>query len=203
MRTHPAGATAFSYTLATGSREGMPLENDMLDRERCLLTTKDFTILEVMLDRRLPTDAALAPLIRRKLDAAVVVFREDVPVNVVTLNSRVSFRVGDGEAETRIISHDELRGLVGFTLPITHPRGLALLGLQEGQSIDIPDTAGANETLTVEKILFQPEAAGRKVTESRRAGRKLRLVYDADALPVAVGAGDFFDGPDDPGPAAA
>jgi hypothetical protein len=36
--------------------------------ERCLLTTKDFTILEVMLDRRLGCDTALVPLIRRKLD---------------------------------------------------------------------------------------------------------------------------------------
>ncbi|MGI6851882.1 nucleoside-diphosphate kinase [Mesorhizobium sp. 1B3] len=175
----------------------------MLDRERCLLTTKDFTILEVMLDRRLSTDPTMAPLIRRKLDTAVVVFREDVPVNVVTLNSRVTYRVGDGEAEPRIISHDELRGLVGFTLPITHPRGLALLGLQEGQSIEIPVNGGGVETLTVEKILFQPEAAGRTMTESRRAGRRLRLVYDADALPVAVSNAEFADGPDDPGPAAA
>lgn len=175
----------------------------MLDRERCLLTTKDFTILEVMLARRIPADATMAPLIRRKLDAAVVVFREDIPVNVVTLNSRVAYRIGDGEAETRIISHDELRGLVGFTLPITHPRGLALLGLQEGQSITIPVKGGGAETLSVERILFQPEAAGRKMTESRRAGRRLRLVYDADALPVLGSSTEFADGPDDPGPAAA
>lgn len=175
----------------------------MLDRERCLLTTKDFTILEVMLDRRLSTDATMAQLIRRKLDTAVVVFRDDVPVDIVTLNSRVSYRIGDGEAETRIISHDQLRGLVGFTLPITHPRGLALLGLHEGQSITIPVNGGGAETMIVERILFQPESAGRKMTESRRAGRRLRLVYDADALPVAVGNVEFNDGPDDPGPAAA
>lgn len=175
----------------------------MLDRERCLLTTKDFTILEVMLDRRLPGDATLAPFIRRKLDQAVVVFRDDIPANVVTLNSRVSYRVDEGEAETRIISHDELRGLVGFTLPITHPRGLALLGLQEGQSITIATDDGGSETLSVEQVLFQPETAGRKMTESRRVGGGLRLVYDADALPVAVSGREIVDGPDDPGPAAA
>jgi regulator of nucleoside diphosphate kinase len=203
MHVHPAGALATSDILVTGGHARPALENDMLDRERCLLTTKDFTILEVMLDRRLPTDATMPPLIRRKLDTATVVFREDIPIDVVTLNSRVSYRVGSGEAETRIVSHDELRGLVGFTLPITHPRGLALLGLPEGHSITIPTADGGSETLTVEKILFQPEAAGRKMTQSRRAGRRLRLVYDADALPVAVNSLDYTDGPDDPGPAAA
>lgn len=175
----------------------------MLDREHCLLTTKDFTILEVMFDRKLSADPTMGTLIRHKLDTAVVVFREDVPVNVVTLNSRVAYRVGDGEAEIRIVSHDELRGLVGFTLPITHPRGLALLGLREGQSITIPLAGGGAETLTVQSILFQPEAAGRRMTASRQARRRLRLVYDADALPVAVGTTELTDGPDDPGPAAA
>lgn len=187
--------------LATGSRYGeLPLEIDML--ERCLLTTKDFTILEVMLDRRLGSDSALVPLIRRKLDNAVVVFRDDVPADIVTLNSRVSYRVGDQEPETRIVSHDELRGLVGFTLPITHQRGLALLGLASGGSITIP-TADGTETLHVEKVLFQPEAAGRALDSSRRAGRKLRLVYDADALPSAMMTTDSGPCPDDPGPAAA
>lgn len=177
----------------------------MLEHERCLLTTKDFTILEVMLDRRLGSDTALAPLLRRKLDHAVVVFRDDIPADVVTLNSRVSYRVGDQGPDTRIISHDELRGLVGFTLPITHPRGLALLGLTEGGSITIPAADGAAETLCVEKILFQPEAAGRALAGSRRNGRRLRLVYDADALPSAIADNDQGDGPcpDDPGPAAA
>ncbi|BCH23601.1 nucleoside-diphosphate kinase [Mesorhizobium sp. L-8-10] len=173
--------------------------------ERCLLTTKDFTILEVMLDRRLRSDAALVPLIRRKLDNAVVVFRDDIPADVVTLNSRVRYRIGAREPETRIVSHDELRGLVGFTLPITHPRGLALLGLGIGGSITIPTAGGGTETLHVEKVLFQPEGAGRALDSSRRAGRKLRLVYDADALPSAMVTADPGDGPcpDDPGPAAA
>lgn len=173
--------------------------------ERCLLTTKDFTILEVMLDRRLGSDTALVPLIRRKLDNAVVVFRDDIPADVVTLNSRVSYRIDDQEPETRIVSHDELRGLVGFTLPITHPRGLALLGLTVGGSMTIPAAGGGAETLSVEKVLFQPEAAGRALEGSRRNGRRLRLVYDADALPSAMAGTEIADGPcpDDPGPAAA
>lgn len=41
-------------------------------------------------------------------------FRDDIPANVVTLSSRVAYRVNDGPAETRIVAHDQMRGLVGM-----------------------------------------------------------------------------------------
>src|SRR5690554_8165532 len=74
----------------------------MSGTENCLLTTKDFTIIEVMLERRLGRADPLAPLLRRKLSGAVVMFREDIPPTVVTLNSRVTFRVNEiGRASCR------------------------------------------------------------------------------------------------------
>lgn len=116
-------------------------------------------------------------------------FREDIPANVVTLSSRVAYRVNDGTAETRIVAHDHMRGLVGMLLPITNPRGLALLGLAEGQSISIPTSDGRLETLTVHEVVYQPEAARRErlklagVAEPwplRSAGRGLRVVHRSD-----------------------
>ena len=59
-----------------------------MSMDRCILTTKDFTILEVMLDRCLGRDDPLVPILRRKLDAATVVMRDDVPASVATLSSR-------------------------------------------------------------------------------------------------------------------
>jgi regulator of nucleoside diphosphate kinase len=175
----------------------------MLENERCLLTTKDFTILEVMLDRG--QDAALTQLIRRKLDHATVIFREDVPAGIVTLNSRVSYRVGNAAPETRIVSQSRLNGLVGFVLPLTTLRGVALLGLAEGQSITVTTADGETELLSVEQVLFQPEAASRTLAHERSRGRRPRLVYDADALPSAIVADDPFEEPfpEDPGPSAA
>ena len=64
-----------------------------MSMDRCILTTKDFTILEVMLDRSLGRDDPLVPILRRKLNAATVVLRDDVPPTVATLSSRVSFSV--------------------------------------------------------------------------------------------------------------
>ncbi|WP_404924799.1 nucleoside-diphosphate kinase [Mesorhizobium sp. ORM16] len=129
--------------------------------DSCQLTTKDFTILEVMQERH-PRGDALSVVLQRKISSAIVMFREDIPPTVVTLSTRVTYRVNDGPAETRIVAHDEMRGLVGMLLPITNPRGLALLGLAEGQSMSIPTAQGGHETLAVHEVVYQPEAARRE-----------------------------------------
>ncbi|MCV3240720.1 nucleoside-diphosphate kinase [Mesorhizobium sp. ZC-5] len=178
----------------------------------CQLTTKDFTILEVMRERYQGRDAAMSAILQRKVSRALVMFGDDIPPNVVTLSSRVAYRVNDGPAETRIVAHDDMRGLVGMLLPITTPRGLALLGLAEGQSMTIPNPDGKPETLTVQDVVYQPEAARRERlrlahgTKPRPAGPILRVVHSSDGLPdrpakkvMATVEGGF----DDPGPSAA
>ncbi len=62
-----------------------------MPNETCILTTKDFTILEAMRDRYLGWGDPLAPILNRKIESAVVTFRDDVPENVATLSlSRIS-----------------------------------------------------------------------------------------------------------------
>ena len=182
--------------------------------QACRLTTKDYTILEVMLERCHGRDDPLAAMLRRKLGEAVVMFREDIPSDVVTLSSRVTYRVNGAPAETRIVSHDEMRGLVGSVLPINNPRGLALLGLAEGQSATVEKPDGTTETISVEAVAYQPEAARREAaqlatgTPARPAQNKpvLRVVHDSGDIParpartmISIGGGGF----DDPGPSAA
>jgi len=184
----------------------------MSNTDFCQLTTKDFTILEVMLERCQGQDHPLRELLRRKLDGATVMFRDDIPANVVTLSSRVSYRVDDGPVETRIVAHDEMRGMVGSVLPISNPRGLALMGLAEGQSIVICRADGGEEKLTLQEVAYQPEAARRGADERRSdasrprpGGPILRVVHRSDDLPPRqIRAMPRFDGgPDDPGPSAA
>lgn len=176
----------------------------MSNAPSCMLTTKDFTILEVMLDRCHGLDDPLRPILQAKLSASQVVFRDDIPADVVTLSSRVRYRIDDGPAETRIISHDEMRGLVGSVLSITNPRGLALLGLAEGQSFTVGE-GGDRVTMHVVEVVYQPEAARRdKARLSGLSLPKLRLVHSVDAtagnrLHQQPSPPDF----DDPGPSAA
>lgn len=126
------------------------------------LTTKDFTILEVMRDRCLGRDDPLAPILKRKIEAATVMFRDDIPVNVATLSSRVTFSVNGREPDSRIISHDRMTSPIGMFLPITTARGLALLGLSEGQEFTIANSDGEEERILLHDVHYQPEAAKRE-----------------------------------------
>lgn len=162
----------------------------MPNTEACRLTIKDYTILEVMLEQPAGRDDTIKAILRRKVSSATVMFRDDIPSNVVTLSSRVAYRVDGGPAETRIVAYGEMRGLIGMLLPITSPRGLALLGLGEGQSMSIPTRDGSIETLTVEKVVYQPEVARRQAEKSGRAagfsrprGTVLRVVHGSDTVP--------------------
>lgn len=177
----------------------------------CQLTTKDFAIVKTMLDRLAWSGGPLVDLLRRKLASAQVVFSNEADADVVTLNSRVVFSVDGGQPHTRIVTHGPMQGMVGLTIPITVPRGLALLGLRKGQSISIDAGRGVSETIRVDDILYQPRTAGAdpdlpEAGASQPARRFPVLVFSADS-PQPLGAPKKFrqtsGGSDDPGPSAA
>ena len=189
----------------------------MSDSDFCQLTTKDYTTIEVLLERYAGRDDTMAAILRQKIAKAVVMFRDDIPSNVVTLDSRVTFRVDGGPAETRIIANDETRGVVGMVLAITTPRGVALLGLAEGDCVTITKEDGSRETLSVQEVVYQPEAAARDAGKLGQRGAPdaarrpfLRVVHSSDDLPqkpAPAGKAAFrtrFEDPDyDPDPTAA
>ncbi|MBZ9799074.1 MULTISPECIES: nucleoside-diphosphate kinase [unclassified Mesorhizobium] len=177
-----------------------------MSKETCILTTKDFTILEVMRDRCLGRDDPLAPILKRKIESATVMFRDDIPVNVATLSSRVVFSVNGRDPDTRVISSDRITSPIGMFLPITTARGLALLGLSDGQEFVTTNVDGEEERILLREVLYQPEAARREEEAMRQVATQrkpmLKLIrgafYDQPRLvPVAP------DGFDDPGPSAA
>ena len=172
-----------------------------MSMDRCILTTKDFTILEVMLDRCLGRDDPLVPILRRKLEAAIVVLRDDVPASVATLSSRVTFSVGGRQSDTRVLSHDRMNS-PGVFLPITTARGLALLGLSEGQRFRLRGSGGAEEDVLLESVLYQPEAARRRQETTLQPEPQRKPM-----LTLVQGGGqrtmDGAEGFDDPGPSAA
>lgn len=179
-----------------------------MSNETCILTTKDFTIIEVMRDRCLGRDDPLAPILKRKIESALVVFRDDVPEHVATLSSRVSFSVDGRDADTRVLSHDRMNAPVGMFLPITTQRGLALLGLAEGQEFRFTGAEGVEERILLEKVHYQPEAARRekeameRLAAPARRGPSLTLIRGAfyDQPGIASAGPKGFD---DPGPSAA
>ena len=182
-----------------------------MPHETCILTTKDFTILEVMFDRSPDPAGAMTALLRRKLDTARVVFRDDVASDVATLSSRISFSVDGRGPDSRVLSHDRMNSPTGLFLPITTLRGLALLGLAEEQAITIADNDGVETCIRLERVLYQPEAARREkaaiaqaaTPEMRRSSLRVisgTLATNQRKAYAGLAVGD--DG-DDPGPTAA
>lgn len=179
-----------------------------MSKSNFILTTKDFTILEVMHDNPLGRNDRLLELIRRKISKAIVVFREDLPDGVATINSRVTFCVNDGESDTRVLSTGQVTAPIGMFLPITTLRGLAILGLTEGQEIVLTDADGVEERVLLEKVDYQPEASRR---ERQALGDDIVSTQQKPLLRVVPNrirqarhlVSVQTDGRDDPGPSAA
>lgn len=148
----------------------------MFKSDVCQLTTRDFTLLETMQDRWPSNDELMREILRVKLTETIVMFRQDIPPTVVTLDSQVTYRINGGRAETRTVADNAMRGLVGLTvISITNPRGLTMLGLAEGQSATLQRTGEAPETITIEKVLYQPEAAARTSSNDAKLNWRGRM----------------------------
>ena len=114
----------------------------------CRMTLEDRSKLEALLAAWPFEDRQFNDLLRRKIESASIWPREDIAPTIVTLDSRVSYRVGERPAEIRILSLHESHGPVGTVLPVTTLRGLALIGLDEGESFELLRD-GERESITV------------------------------------------------------
>lgn len=125
----------------------------------CRMTLRDFRVCQAILAGLAYGGAPLAAAMREKLDRAALFADDAIDPLVVTLNSRVDFGI-DGEAPQRriLVGSAFHNGLVGMTLPVSTPRGLALLGLRQGQSATFEE-GGTTRELTVLRLHYQPEAA--------------------------------------------
>lgn len=95
----------------------------------CLLTIGDFTTLSTIQEQWSQRCYVLVPQLRAKLEAAAVVFPDDLPRDVASLGSQIAYAIGE---ETHVAILTGTTGLDRGCLPITLPIGLALLGHREG-----------------------------------------------------------------------
>jgi regulator of nucleoside diphosphate kinase len=104
---------------------------------------------------------ATLSVLERELERAVVVKPEDIPATVVTMNSRVQILDLDNE-ERRCVTlvFPSLAGIEAGRVSVLAPLGTALLGSREGSSVEWRTPRGVRR-LCVERIVYQPEAAGR------------------------------------------
>ena len=101
-----------------------------------------------------------AEMLADELVRATVVAPESIPPSVVTMHSRVEFRDDATRQVSRLtlVYPGEVDGDRRFVSVLT-PIGAALIGLSEGQSIRWRTTTGEWQSLTVLRVLAQPERA--------------------------------------------
>lgn len=92
---------------------------------------------------------------------ATVVPREEIPGDVVTMNSRVIFEnEATGERREVTLVYPGSADIDAGRISILVPVGAALLGLRVGQSIDWELPSGEKQRYRIAALPYQPEAAG-------------------------------------------
>lgn len=99
--------------------------------------------------------------LEEELERANIVRSEDVPSDVVTMNSKVSFKDVDTGKESQIVLvYPQDADVDQDRISILAPVGSALIGLKIGDEIEWPVPSGKTRLLQITEIFFQPEAAG-------------------------------------------
>lgn len=114
-------------------------------------------LLESLPDSAFPGKAQL----EAELSRADIVDPHQMPPNVVTMNSKVRFKVQSSAEEftLTLVYPKDVDGS-GGTISILAPVGSALLGLAEGDEIEWPKPGGGTLQVRIEEILYQPERSG-------------------------------------------
>lgn len=95
-----------------------------------------------------------------ELAKSEVVSSEEVPPDVVTMNSKVLLRdMETSEDMTYDLVFPKDANVDAGAISILAPIGTAILGYAEGDVIDWPVPSGVRR-IRIEEILYQPEAAG-------------------------------------------
>ncbi|HMN41067.1 MAG TPA: nucleoside diphosphate kinase regulator [Phycisphaerales bacterium] len=94
-----------------------------------------------------------------ELDRAVVLAREQIAPDVVTMNSRARLRDGVRTWTITLVFPD-LADAESGSISVLAPLGAAILGCRVGQTVDFSVPGGESRSCEILGVLYQPEAAG-------------------------------------------
>ena len=123
------------------------------------LSTTDYDRLDALLSTQNTTSLGYETL-SQELERANVVAPDQLPANVISMNSTVRFRLGNGKVSTLTLVYPKDVTQSGDKISVLAPVGSALLGLKTGDSINWPLPGGDMSTITVEEVVYQPEREG-------------------------------------------
>jgi len=126
-------------------------------RPEITVSTDDLERLEGLLGELRGGAPEIADGLRAELDRAKIVERDEVPPDVVTMNSTVRFTDEESGKEferTLCYPHEATGGT--DKVSILAPLGSALLGLSVGQTIDWPVPGGRTARIRILDVVSQP-----------------------------------------------
>lgn len=133
----------------------------MLNKPNIILSALDVERIEKLLDNTPGIHETIEDNLIDEIERGDVVSVEDVPANVVTMNSTVSFSISSTqETFSLTLVYPKDMTADGQTISILTPVGSALLGLKEGDKIEWPNANDKTVQVFVDKILYQPERSG-------------------------------------------
>lgn len=130
-------------------------------RPPIVVSSLDMERLEHLLDSLPAAQAGTRDTLLDELARAELVEPEDMPQDVVTMNSRVRFVLDNAPQEFDLsLAYPKDVDGAGDKLSVLTPVGSALLGLKVGDSIAWMRPDGGRFDVTVREIVYQPERAG-------------------------------------------
>lgn len=96
----------------------------------------------------------------KELERAVIVAPQNVPPDVVTMNSKVALLDLDtSERMEYVLAFPKDANIGNGSISVLAPIGTAILGYAKGDVVEWPVPSGTRR-IRIEDILYQPEAAG-------------------------------------------
>ena len=126
-----------------------------------VISRLDANRLQALLEKMEDTPIPGMELLEDELGRATVVAPQEMPREVVTMNSTVRFRIEDSAREftLKLVYPRDVDG-APEKVSILAPIGSAMIGLREGDSIEWPMPGGSTSTVTIVEVVDQPERRG-------------------------------------------
>ncbi|MFO6299340.1 nucleoside diphosphate kinase regulator [Rahnella selenatireducens] len=132
-----------------------------MSKPTLIISELDAERLDTLLAQPAFASSPVADALNEELDRAEILPPEQIPADVVTMNSKVRFTEGkEGEEHIRTLVYPAALKDSNEQLSVMAPLGAALLGLRVGSSITWEMPGGGESVVNVLELLYQPEAAG-------------------------------------------
>lgn len=129
-----------------------------------IVTAKDYERLRKLIAEEREFGKTVDPLelkdLEQELNRAVIARAEDIPSDIITMNSQFVLEDMDsGEETTYRLVYPEYADFLENRISIIAPVGTAILGYREGDEIKWNIPTGIAR-LKIKRVMYQPEAAG-------------------------------------------